>query len=141
MIFLQLVLQLFNSSITGHFHIYLFQTNLPSFFACFSIPVITDWQAEKGKSKFIIRKGRSLAQNINKRDVENENSAGGTYCCGIIRNCSKKRISWASKSLLIISIRYITRKSKDSVFSELGYGLRRTLYRGSLLASLRSIFV
>ena len=34
----------------------LFQPNLPSFFACSSIPVMTDWQAEKGKSKFIIRK-------------------------------------------------------------------------------------
>lgn len=53
-IFLHLVLQLFTSSIT--FDIYLFQPNLPSFFACSSIPVMTDWQAEKGKSKFIIRK-------------------------------------------------------------------------------------
>ena len=53
---LQLVLQLFRFSITGHFHIYLFQPNLPSFFACSSIPVMTDWQAEKGKSKFTIRK-------------------------------------------------------------------------------------
>ena len=50
------MLKLFSSSTTGHFHIYLFQPNLPSFFACSSIPVLTDWQAEKGKSKFIIRK-------------------------------------------------------------------------------------
>ena len=88
-----------------------------------------------------VNERRSLAQNINNKYVENEKSAGGTYCCGIIRKSSKKRISWASKSLFIISIKYVTRKSEDSVFSELGYGLRRTLYRGSLLASLRSIFV
>ena len=88
-----------------------------------------------------VNKRRSLAQNINNKDVENENSAGGTYCCGIIRKCSKKRISWALKSLFITSIKYVTRKREDSVFSEQGYGLRRTPYRGSLLASLRSIFV
>ena len=54
--FLHLELELFSSSITGNFHIYLFQPNLPSSFACSSILVMTDWQAEKGKSKFIIRK-------------------------------------------------------------------------------------
>ena len=53
---LQLVLQLFSSSITGHFHLYLLQQILPSFFTCSSISVLTDWQAEKGKSKFITRK-------------------------------------------------------------------------------------
>ena len=88
-----------------------------------------------------VNKRRSLAQDINNKDVENENSVGGTCCSGIIRKCSKKRISWASKSLFNISIKYVTRKSEDSVFSEQGYGIRRTLYRGSLLASLRSIFV
>ena len=69
-----------------------------------------------------MNKRRSLAQNINNKDVEND-SAGGTYCCGIIRKCSKKRIRWASKSLFIILIKYVTRKIEDSVFSEQGYGL------------------
>ena len=32
--FLHLVLQLFSASITGHFHVYLFQPNLPSSFLC-----------------------------------------------------------------------------------------------------------
>ena len=54
--FSDLVFQFFSSSIISHFHIYLFQPNLPSFFACFSISVMTDGQEEKGKSKFIIRK-------------------------------------------------------------------------------------
>ena len=73
--------------------------------------------------------------------MENENSAGGTYCCGIIRKCINKRINWASKSLFIFPIKYITRKSMDSVFPEQGYEIRGTLYRGlwSLPASLRSI--
>ena len=44
-----------------------------------------------------VNERRSLAQNINNKDVENENSAGGTNCCGIIRKCSKNLISWASK--------------------------------------------
>ena len=54
--YVQLVLQLFSASIITHFHIHLFQPNLPSLFACSSISVMTDEQAEKGKSKFIIRK-------------------------------------------------------------------------------------
>ena len=51
-----LVFQFFSSSIISHFHLYLFQPNLPSFFACSLIPVMTIGQAEKGKSKFAIRK-------------------------------------------------------------------------------------
>ena len=62
--------------------------------------------------------------------MENENFAGDTYYCGITRKCSKKRISWASKSLFIVQIKYITRKSKDSVFPEQRYELRGTLDRG-----------
>ena len=54
--YVQLVLQLFSASIITHFHIYLFQPNLPSLFSCYSISVMTDGQAEKGRSKFIIRK-------------------------------------------------------------------------------------
>ena len=52
----ELVFQIFSSSIISHFHIYLFQSNIPSFFACSLIPVMTYGQAEKGKSKFTIRK-------------------------------------------------------------------------------------
>ena len=51
-------------------YIYLFQPNLPSFFACSLIPVMTDGQAEKGKSKFTIRKEWELALI---------NRAGGLY--------------------------------------------------------------
>ena len=56
--FLQLVLQLFSAcfSIIVRFHICLFQPNLLFFFTCSLISVMTDGQAEKGMSKFIIRK-------------------------------------------------------------------------------------
>ena len=70
---------------------------------------------------FVIRQVRIGPETASYKDVKNENSAGGTYCCGIIRKCINKRINWASKSLFIFPIKYITRKSMDSVFPEQGY--------------------
>ena len=51
---------------------HIFQPNLPSFFACSSIPVMTDWQAEEGKSKFTIRKEWDFFFNFRHIEINND---------------------------------------------------------------------
>ena len=57
----------------------------------------------------------------------------------VIRKCSKKRISRAPKSLFIVPIRYVTSKSKDSVFPEQGYELSWVIIITCVISALTAV--